>query len=288
MNDDFLYKFRKSPRREFAEALYQRIAKPMKTTSRIHALRALALAFSMLAIFAAVLFFSPPTRAMADSVIRRIGGIIFVQATPQPSPAENGKGVASPKATAGPEQEATMQAKKNLALEATVSPAGQASKQAKEQQATLQATANVPLDASAASRLVGFTVLAPAYLPDGYTAASVGWRVSNEMPSGDAISQINAKAGLEGVSGGAINNYVNRTAGGILTIEELKVQQGQPKTVDSSQIEDVTVRGQPGAWMPDQGGMSTLAWEENGITYLIVGNQLSKDEALKVAGSLGK
>jgi hypothetical protein len=296
MNDDFLYKIRKPPRREFAAALYQRIAKPMKTNSRIHALRALALAFSLLAIFAGVLFFSPPTRAMADSVIRRIGGIIFVQATPRPGPAENGKDIAAPMATLSPEEQATLQAKKNLAQNATVSPEEQATLQAKknlaqnaevgpEQQATLQAG----LDTNAVSRLVGFTVLAPVYLPDGYTAASGGWRVSQGNDMGDAnTTQINGKAGLEGVSGGAFTNYVNQAAGGIITIEELKVQPGQSRTVDSSQIEDVTVRGQPGAWMPDSGGMSILAWEENGITYLVVGNQLSKDEALKVAESLGK
>jgi hypothetical protein len=310
MNDDFLYKFRKPPRREFATALYQRIAKPMKTNSRIHALRAFALAFSLLAILAGVMFFSPTTRAMADGVIRRIGGIIFVQATPQSDSGMKGMDMAgqeatlSPEgqatmrakknlaqqATVSPEDQATMQAKKNLAQEATVGPEGQAGLQAKEQQqATLQAAQNVVLDANAVSQLVGFTVLAPAYLPDGYVASPVGWRVSDEMPSGDAISQINAKAGLEGVSGGAVNNYVNHAVGGgIITIEELKVQQGQSKTVDSSHIQDMTVRGQPGVWMPDNGGMNTLAWEENGITYLVVGNHLSQDEALKVAESLGK
>lgn len=290
MNDDFLYKFRKTPRREFAAALYQRITKPMKTTSRIHALRAFALAFSLLAIFAGVLFFSPPTRAMADSVIRRIGGIIFVQATPQPGPTNNGKDIAAPNATASPEQQATMQAKKSLAQEATVSPEGQATMQAKEQQRTNDNNNAQPaMDANAVSQLVGFTVLAPAYLPDGYTATSGGWRVSQENDPGvAAISQINGKGGLEGVSGGAVNNYVNRAAGSVITIEELKLQQSQSKTVDSPQIQDVTVRGQAGVWMPDNGGMNILAWEENGITYLVVGNQISKDEALKVAESLGK
>lgn len=290
MNDDFLYKFRKTPRREFAAALYQRITKPMKTTSRMHALRALALAFSMLAIFAGVLFFSPPTRAMADSVIRRIGGIIFVQATPQPGPANNGKDIAAPNATVSPEGQATMQAKKSLAQEATVSPEGQATMQAKERQRTNDNNNAQPaLDANAVSQLVGFTVLAPAYLPDGYTATSGGWRVSQENDPGvAAISRINGKGGLEGVSGGAVNNYVNRAAGNVITIEELKLQQSQPKTVDSPQIQDVTVRGQAGVWMPDTGGMNILAWEENGITYLVVGNRISKDEALKVAESLGK
>ena len=146
------------------------------------------------------------------------------------------------------------------------------------------------LDANAISQVVGFTVLASAYLPDGYIAPLAVWRVSNEMPSGDATSQINGKAGLEGVSGGAVSNYLNQAASGIITIEELKVPQGQAKTVDSPNIQDVTVRGQKGVWMPGgaDDGMSTLAWEENGINYLVVGNQLSLDEALKVAESLGK
>jgi hypothetical protein len=298
MNDDFLYKFRKPPRREFASALYQRIAKPMKKNSRINALRAFALAFSLLAILAGVIFFSPTTRAMADGVIRRIGGIIFVQATPQPNPAGNGKDIAAPEATLSPDQQATMQAKKSLAQQATVSPEDQATMQAKKslaQQATGspqdQAAASVVVDANAASRLVGFTVLAPAYLPDGYTASSTGWKVSQGNDGGDAATtQINGKAGLEGVSGGAFNNYVNQATNGIITIEELKAQQNQSSTVDSPQIQDVTVRGQPGVWMPGgaDGGMNTLAWEENGITYLVVSNQLSKDEALKVAESLGK
>ncbi len=39
MNDDFLYKFRKPPRREYAAALYQRISKPMHTNSRTSILR---------------------------------------------------------------------------------------------------------------------------------------------------------------------------------------------------------------------------------------------------------
>ncbi len=73
-----------------------------------------------------------------------------------------------------------------------------------------------------------------------------------------------------------------------ITIEELKVPQGQSKTVNSPNIEDVTVRGQSGAWMPNEHGTSALVWEENGITYLVVGTPISLDEALKVAELLGK
>jgi hypothetical protein len=310
MNDDFLYKFRKPPRHEFAAALYQRIAKPMKTTSRTRTLRALALAFSMLVLVAGVLFFSPSTRAMADSVIRRIGGVIFVQATPQAGPATSGEDMAGQRARLSPEQEAAMQQTKIASRaedmagpQATISPEqkaalaqtktasqAEAPSQAKEGQKTNNpGNAQPALDAGAVSQLVGFSVLAPAYLPDGYTAASGGWRVSQENDPAEAtLNQINVKVGLVGVSGGAIINYVNPAAGGILTVEELKAQQGQSKTIDIPEIEDVTVRGQPGAWMPDIGGMSILAWEEKGITYLVVGNPLSQDEAVKVAESLGK
>jgi hypothetical protein len=64
---------------------------------------------------------------------------------------------------------------------------------------------------------------------------------------------------------------------------------GEPNTVlTRPDIQSVTVRGQSGAWMPTGGGKNMLAWEENGITYMIISNTLSKDEVLKVAESLGK
>jgi hypothetical protein len=289
MNDDFLYKFRKPPRPEFAASLYQRITNgtggsaPLKTTSRFYTLRFLTLALSLIAILAGVLFFSAPARALADRIIRQFGGVTFVQATPQPEPTQPGKNLAGPKETISPAEQAAVQQTKTAARAQTTSQP-KAGQKTDEQGATHPA-----LDAQAVSQLVGFTVLAPAYLPEGYTASSGGWQVSQENDSSNAtLSQINGKIGLEGVSGGAFNNYVNQAAGGIITIEELKVPQGQSKTIDSPNIEDVTVRGLSGAWMPGVGQWSILAWEESGITYLVVGNSLSQDEALKVAGSLGK
>jgi uncharacterized protein DUF4367 len=129
-------------------------------------------------------------------------------------------------------------------------------------------------DAAAASQLAGFTVLAPSYLPDGYTAGDQpgAWTVSHE-PDG-VLASI---------------KYENQAADGILVInEQIYHQQGAPNTVERPEIQDVTVHGQPGVWMPDNGGKSVLAWDENGITYMIVTNTLPKDEMLKVAESLGK
>ena len=282
MNDDFLYKFRKSPRREFAAALYQRIAKPMKTTARIHTLRYLALTFSLLAIIAGVLFFSPPTRALADGLIRQFGEIIFVQAKDQPTSADNGKGQAGQQATLSPEQKDALQQTK-------IASPSKASSQTERGKKTPGENNTPPtLDANAVSQLVGFTVLTPAYLPDGYTAVSGGWMVNQDDGGDAAIAQINGKVGLKGVSGGAFKIYVNDAASSLITVEELKVPQGQSRTVNTPNIEDVTVRGQSGAWMPNEHGTSALAWEENGITYMVVGTPISLDEALKVAESLGK
>ncbi len=40
--------------------------------------------------------------------------------------------------------------------------------------------------------------------------------------------------------------------------------------------------------MPTGGGKNLLAWDENGITYMIISNKLAKDEVPKIAESLGK
>ena len=60
----------------------------------------------------------------------------------------------------------------------------------------------------------------------------------------------------------------------VITVEELKVPQGQSRTVNTPNIEDVTVR--KSGMMPKRiRDVSDLAWEENGITYMVVGAQYS-------------
>jgi len=239
MNDDFINQFDppKPPRPEFTAALYQRITQPMITTTRTRVLRTVALSFAMVAVIATVLFFSPSARAFAQSILQQfgVGGYTFVQGISEP--------------TVSPEEQATLQAIGKPALQ----PAN---------------------DAAAASQLAGFTVLAPSYLPDGYTADNQPgvWTVSEE---------------ISGVTASIF--YDNQAADDHLTILEKMYRQGEPNTVlNRPEIQEVTVRGQPGAWMPTGGGKNTLAWEENGITYLIIDNTLSKDEVLKIAESLGK
>jgi hypothetical protein len=90
MNDDFLTRYRKSPRREFSEALYQRIHVPMNTR-RTPSLRRLTFAVALgMALIAAVAF-SPSARAAVQSLVVEIGGMFLMepdetasQATPLP------------------------------------------------------------------------------------------------------------------------------------------------------------------------------------------------------------
>lgn len=277
MNDDFIHQFEppRPPRPEFTAALYQRITQPMKTTTQTRLLRAAALSFATVAVIAAVLFFSPSTRAFADSIIRQFGGYIFVQGTPQPNPDKGS--VKKPEDTAGkppavsPQEVATLQAAK---IQQATLEAGKNNDQNK-QSAIEKDSAQPANDAAAASQLAGFTVLAPAYLPEGYAPRdqSESWTVSHENDGNMASI-----------------NYHNQAADGFLVInEQMYHQQGAPNTVERPVVQDVTVRGQPGAWVPDpDGGKSVLVWDENGITYMIVSNKLPKDEVLKVAESLGQ
>ncbi len=127
-------------------------------------------------------------------------------------------------------------------------------------------------DAATASQLAGFTVLAPSYLPDGFT-------VSNQPGVWSVIH------GNNGVM--AVILYENQAANGSLAITEEMYRQGETNTVTNiPEGQHVTVRGQPGEWVSN--GKSILTWDENGIRYMISTNALSKDEVLKIAESLGK
>ncbi len=239
MSDDFIHQFDppRPPRPEFAVALYQRISQPMITNTRTRLLRAAGLSLAAVALIAAVLFLWPSARAFAESILRDfgVGGYTFVQGGAEP--------------TVSPEELATARAFGKPALQPATGVA-------------------------AASQLAGFEVLAPAYLPDGYTADNQPgeWTVTDEM---------NAMT--------ASITYQNQANDDHLMIQEQMVRPGGPDTVlNRPEIEQLTVRGQPGAWMPTGGGKNLLAWEENGITYMIVSNKLTKDEVLKIAESLGK
>lgn len=81
MNDDFLYKFHKSPRRVFAAALYERINFPMKEQSK-YTWKRLTFAAALSLAVAAALLFSPNARAALTYIFLEIGGVTYIEDDP--------------------------------------------------------------------------------------------------------------------------------------------------------------------------------------------------------------
>lgn len=74
MNDDFLNKLQKTPRKQFAADLYQRISQPMSTNLKPSIRSRLAYGFlALLIALTATLTFSPAMRVMARDFLRQIG-----------------------------------------------------------------------------------------------------------------------------------------------------------------------------------------------------------------------
>jgi hypothetical protein len=255
MNDDFLKEMRRPPRREFANALYERISQPMNQSSyRIEpfVLRRAALAMGAVSLLLLVtIMVSPAARAFAEAQFRQIGALIFRPAEVEPGPVPLPT-VPAPGDT-NPPQNATL-------LED-------------------------------ASRLSGFTVLAPGYLPAGYTVASV-WSIDRQ------------ESGIYVVS-----SFRNDANNQFLLLNQIDYAPGasfEQSYGDNEQLSDVSVRGQTGVWItgrlmtdptdhapklqgePQLYATNWLVWQEGDITYTLFGNNLSQEEMVRIAESLGR
>ena len=153
MNDDFLTKFRKTPRPEFVVSLYQRINKPMQTKTRPQMMRFATLALSLLVLTMTVFLLSPSVRAFAQSILKQIGGYAFTQGVPQPIDASK-----------LPSSVNIIDTSTSTSIELT-------------------SDSVVANDVVSADNLAGFTVLTPAYLPSGYMPMDGDWRITHENNS---------------------------------------------------------------------------------------------------------
>lgn len=104
MNDDFLTRFRKPPRREFSEALYERITSDMNT-QRNFKFRRLTFAAALGLALVAALAFSPAAQAAIGGLVRQIGGVTFF-----------GPGETEANATPVPESQITIVPQERLSL----------------------------------------------------------------------------------------------------------------------------------------------------------------------------
>jgi hypothetical protein len=202
------------------------------------------------------LLVSPAARAFADDQFRQIGALIFRHVDADP---------ASSNATATQPQP-------------TVPAPGDTDP---PQNTTLLEDA---------SRLSGFAVLAPAYLPEGYQVDNV-WSIDRQ------------ESGIYVVS-----SFRNGAKNQFLLLNQIQYVPGArfgQSYGDNEQLSDISVRGQEGVWIsgrlmtdptdhtvdlqtePTLHATNWLVWQEGSITYALFGNGLSQAEMIKIAESLG-
>jgi hypothetical protein len=137
--------------------------------------------------------------------------------------------------------------------------------------------------AAEAAELAGFALQAPAYLPEGY-APSADWSI---MPQGEGV--IVARQYQAG------DHFLLFNAYRYGANDRYDQGFGQNETVT-----DVTVRGQTGLWItgrlmahPDRDSADLLAtgwllWAEDGVNYTLIGDDLTLEEALRIAEGLSR
>lgn len=256
MNDDnFLTKFRESPRPEFADELYERINKPMDRQISPTVLfgRRAALTFAaLLLLLATTLAVSPQARAIASQQWRQIGAIIFQDGT---EPATSGPATPPPPTMPAPSESSIQRA----------------------------------ASAAEASRLAGFTVLEPAFLPEGYTSSGE-WSVDERDGSVYVVS-----------------TYQSADGSDFLTFNQIRYAPGvtfEQRYGDNETLQDVTVADHAGVWIegrymadpnepppadgaePELLSTNWLVWEADGLTYILYGTGLERPEMMNIAESL--
>lgn len=258
MNDDFLKRMRKPPPSEFANDLYERISQPMNESHyriqpRILRRTAFTLGVASLLLLVVVVV-SPAARAFAEKQFRQVGALIFrpIDADPATSPAGSVQPTVPAPGDTNPPENATL-------LED-------------------------------ASRLSGFTVLAPAYMPEGYTVDNV-WSI-NRQESGIYV----------------VSTFRNDANNHFLLLNQVDYSPGasfEQTYGDNEQVSDTSVGGQAAVWItgrlmtdptdhspklpaePQLYPTNWLVWQNGDITYALFGNGLSQQEMIRIAESLG-
>jgi len=256
MNDDFLNRYRRAPRPEFAARLYERIAAPMNTQPQRRPARLAGLtAATLLASVSFALLVFPPARAFADGIWHQIGAYVLVQTPPDPND--------KPKQKQDDVKAAGANAAGTLAAPDATKVAAASTNPPNQPKKTSAATA------AEASQQAGFTVLVPGFMPDGYVQGD-GWMVAHES---------------EGVS--VMTVFLGGGHNGIKLVE-FKLAEGHalvPLYWPNAQA--VTVRGLPAFLLADETGAGqSLVWEENGITFSLIGEGLTQAEFVQVAEGL--
>lgn len=252
MNDDFLTRFRRSPRPEFAATLYKRINHPMSTTNSTFppAVRRVALALGvLLVLLTTTLVVSPAARAFSQTVLRQVGLITFTAET-MPEPDE--RPLPTPNATSTPIAFPRPQYASEL------------------EQVTSEA---------------GFQPMLPAYLPEGYqqdklvameylsdASEHVAWGTSARYVTADGLQYLDVQQ--------ARFNTAQEFPIGDTPIVDVTVRGHEGVWLEQA------LEAPEAIAEPPYNQVSILLWDEDGYTISIFTNSLPLEELLKVADSL--
>jgi hypothetical protein len=247
-DDTFFQQFHKAPRQKFADALYQRINRPMnaqKTQSNMRQHRRLAMAFAAAAaLFLAIVFAIPTTRASAINLARQIGAFLIVQEPP------------------------------SLNYQATAVPFEGAAEVIHTQIVTQ------------ASEAAGFAVLVPSALPDGYEQKG-GFSISPNGAGKNVVFSYTSADGkflhfnqYQYAQGDAFTDYV----AGQEALADVTVRGQKGAWITNRYMTDPTnpEQGSEANLRPT----SWLIWEENGIVTTLMTDGLSLEAALAVAETM--
>jgi hypothetical protein len=271
MNDDFLTKFRKPPRPEFAAALYQRISKPMDAQSKIPFLKRLSkqlrddlprtlatkpksqhvwwrrklmigISGGLSVLLMAMIFFPGGPVAAAQSIQETVSSIVLgAYSTAQRVEAfMNGEPVPDDKWSIGvfPDTDADVLSVSSV---------------------------------DEAQQLTMFQIHIPTYLPEGYVLEDI--KLAPFINGSRSV--VHDEAGVY---------LIFNKAGSMIVIVQQSV--GSNRSVGFSTngtLEEVDLNGRTAAWADGH----LLMWEADGISYLVGGPDLVIEEAIKIANSLG-
>ena len=234
MNDDFLTRYRKSPPRDFSDALYERITIQMNAR-RIFPSWRLTFAAALSAALIAALMFLPAAPAAFNGLILEIGGITYLE----PDETES-------QAPPLPESQVTIVPEDILPL--------------------VDAQAKVP-----------FAIRLPTWLPDGFV-------MSNSV----RISYFGEKFTPVIITWYGSNPDVGNI--------ELMIGQRVSWLVNTGDVQEVEVNGQPaaligGTWDVDTNQWQsqsdlTLSWMKGDVMYRLSSAGAAVEDLIRVAESI--
>ncbi|NPV91660.1 MAG: DUF4367 domain-containing protein [Firmicutes bacterium] len=112
-----------------------------------------------------------------------------------------------------------------------------------------------------AQKAVCFKVLAPEYLPVGYSLKEARTYKGSDM---------------------YVNLYYSGPGNDIILMQRVLNEETQFGFATDGPVESVEVNGVTGAWLEPSG----LMWEKDGVSYSLALHGFNKEEAMKIAGSI--